>query len=94
MNRNCFISHSPEEKCKARRGAVAHTGSGESPVALWWPGGHGSSYPLLWRREAGRTGLAIRKLRGVCGGVPFRMPGRLLRKLVEGPWLGKSLPHH
>lgn len=74
---------------------MAHTGSGESPVALSWPGGHGSSYPLLWRRrEAGRAGLAIRKLRGVCGGVLFRMPGGLLRKLVEGPWLGKSLPHH
>lgn len=96
MNRNCFISHSPDEKCKARSGAVAHTGSGEWPVALWWPGGHSSFCPLLWRgREAGQAGLAIRKLWGVCvWGVLFRMPGGLLRKLVERPWLGKSLLHH
>lgn len=53
--RNYFISHFPEGTSEAQRGAVAHTGSDASPVALQWPSVYGSSHrtpsPQLWGEE-------------------------------------------
>lgn len=40
---NCPTSHFPEEETEAQRGAVAHTGPGETPAALQWPSVSGSS---------------------------------------------------
>lgn len=50
VHRDCYISHFLEEKPKARRGGMAHTGSDESPVAsaLQEPGVLGSPAPQLW----------------------------------------------
>ena len=49
VHRDYNISHFPEEKPKAQRGVMAHTGSGESPVAsaLQEPGVLGSPAPQL-----------------------------------------------
>lgn len=91
MCMNCLISHSPEEKTEAQRGAVAHTGPGKSPqhssgrvsVALPAPRPGGGVRPSRLGEPLGSRG----------GRGPPQSAQRVAQK-ARGPWLGKSLPHH